>query len=1070
MTPEDYSRIRSIFLEAREYTGDERVRFLDTRLANDAIGRDYVEALLRLEIEDVPYMQKPALGESFSLETSELVEHRSERDRLPRKIGRFRILDVLGRGGMGIVYRAEQESPRREVALKILGPDLSSRTARRRFEHEAEILGRFRHPGIAQVYEAGTIDTGDGARPFFAMELIKGEHLTEHAEQAGLTTRQKLDLLLEICNAVQYAHQKGVIHRDLKPGNILVDEMGHAKILDFGVARITDGERRSVTHATDAHQVIGTLTYMSPEQIEGDTREIDTRTDVYSLGVIGHRLLTGTLPYDFADKTLAQAVRALHETDPRRPGRLKRSLRGDMEAILLKALEKDKRRRYGSAADLAEDIRRCVRQEPILARAPTWFYPLQKLVARNRAVATVLALTLVLGFCGGIISICQIVEARELAELRFEEAKKARDLAKLRFEEASRARSETDAERVKAESVRDFLLTLLIGADPIRNQGRDITLSQVVRSALVKLDQNFAGQPDLEGELRYRFGLTLHGLGHQKEAGEQLALSTDLLTEAFGDQDLATLKARKGVAVAQLDLGHYAVAERQFRELLLLIPEDGPAATESDAVELKQNLKENLAVTLFSLGRIAEAERMTREVYEFFLERDGPESRRTLMLLSDLARIHRHRGDARQAEAIYRKALSFPSSAEVPTDPWVLRTRSAHGQTLDDLGRLDESAVIQRETLALRSQTLGEMHPDTLASLHNLSSTLRRQGLLDESEELLRRAIQGRSQILGPTHPNTLISRNNLAYLLFEDDRLDEAETEYRTLVQDAASVLSPDHWQLGFYRVGLGDVLTKKDEYVEGAAHLGQGSAVLAQHFGPRHEWVRNARKNLAIIACVFVNRGDHRRAKDLYRNLFEGPCPPPDPADPWVMTQKHRYANALIRVDRPEEAAALHEENLALRKATLGERHSETLESLDSLARAYGKLGRTEESENLVRRVIRDRTEILGAIHPMTLASRNNLAYLLYDAGRLDEAEAEYRSLLKRAIRALRNDSGTLGLFRVNFGRVLVEQGNFEEAEQSLKAGFVLDPGHHRIDEARTALELLDARWKDSERSTSS
>jgi serine/threonine protein kinase len=273
------------------------------------------------------------------------------------------------------VYEAEQDQPRRAVALKVIKPGLVSSELLRRFEQESQALARLQHPAIAQIYEAGTADAGFGPQPFFAMELVRGQSLLD-ADQRRLSVRQRLELMVKICEGVQHAHQRGLIHRDLKPGNILVDETGQPKILDFGVARVTDSDL-GATRQTDVGQLVGTLAYMSPEQVLADPLELDTRSDVYALGVILYELLAGRLPYELSAQPL-EAARIIREQDPAPLSSISRVYRGDIETITAKALEKDKARRYASAAGLAADVQRYLRDEPITARPPSASYQLRK--------------------------------------------------------------------------------------------------------------------------------------------------------------------------------------------------------------------------------------------------------------------------------------------------------------------------------------------------------------------------------------------------------------------------------------------------------------------------------------------------------------------------------------------------------------------------------------------------------------------------------------------------------------------------------------------------------------------
>ncbi|MGH9660283.1 MAG: serine/threonine-protein kinase, partial [Bryobacteraceae bacterium] len=309
---------------------------------------------------------------------------------LPATIGRYRVLGLIGEGGMGAVYEAEQEQPRRTVALKVVKPGRTGPEVLRRFEHESQSLARLQHPGIAQIHEAGIADTGFGPQPWFAMEFIRGLSLLEFAKARQLSTKQRLEILIKTCEAVHHAHMRGIIHRDLKPANILVDESGQPKIVDFGVARITDGDVPSARE-TRLGDLVGTLAYMSPEQVLADPLELDARSDVYTLGVLLYELLAGRLPYQVSGR-LPQAMRAIREENPAPLGTIDRSYRGDLETVVAKALAKNKTQRYGSAADLAADLGRYLTNDPILARPPSASYQARKFAAKHkRLVGAVVA-------------------------------------------------------------------------------------------------------------------------------------------------------------------------------------------------------------------------------------------------------------------------------------------------------------------------------------------------------------------------------------------------------------------------------------------------------------------------------------------------------------------------------------------------------------------------------------------------------------------------------------------------------------------------------------------------------
>jgi eukaryotic-like serine/threonine-protein kinase len=385
VNPERLALVEEIFLAAAGCQGPARDELIRARCGDDAALRAEVESLLSHDdgtedqVLDVPLVAPAVLPRN-------LVESEGPALTPGTRIGAYTIEGVLGTGGMGVVYVAHQESPRRTVALKLLRPGVAAGALLRRIELEAELLGRLKHPGIAQIYESGRADYGMGPQPFFAMELVDGPPLNRFVQDRGLSTHARLELVVKVCDAVEHAHQKGVIHRDLKPGNILVDGTGQPKILDFGVARATDADLRVTTLRTDVGQLIGTLPYMSPEQVQGAPEEMDTRSDVYALGVIMYELLTGRLPHQLDSRSIPDAARIIREVEPERLGSVNRSLRGDVETIVAKAMDKSRERRYQSASALAEDIRRCLAGEPIEAKKDSAIYLLRKHLRRYRAL------------------------------------------------------------------------------------------------------------------------------------------------------------------------------------------------------------------------------------------------------------------------------------------------------------------------------------------------------------------------------------------------------------------------------------------------------------------------------------------------------------------------------------------------------------------------------------------------------------------------------------------------------------------------------------------------------------
>jgi WD40 repeat protein/predicted Ser/Thr protein kinase len=439
MAEENGDRIEALFHEAADLPPEERQAFLDRACAHDPELRAALVRLLaddaRLHSqEDTRFLESP-LVRAAADEAAGSADS-AGKPWLPTHLGRYRLIRLIGQGGMGAVYEAEQDLPRRTVALKVLRPGLASPSLLKRFRHESQILGRLHHPGIAQVYEAGLADDG---QPFFAMEFIRGLPLDEYAQIRAKTLQARVELLARVCDAVQHAHDQGVIHRDLKPTNILVEETGQPKVLDFGVARATDADLLTEAALTQTGQLLGTPNYMSPEQVTGDPAAIDQRADVYALGVILFELAAHRLPFRLENRPLAETARLILEADPPRLGSIDPELRGDVETIVAKALEKDRARRYSSAADLAADLRRWLVHEPILARPPSALYHLRKFAERHQGlVGGVLAtgVALVLGLVGTILFAFAEARQRGLAEQNALQAEKNAKAANLEKREA----------------------------------------------------------------------------------------------------------------------------------------------------------------------------------------------------------------------------------------------------------------------------------------------------------------------------------------------------------------------------------------------------------------------------------------------------------------------------------------------------------------------------------------------------------------------------------------------------------------------------------------------------------
>ncbi|MGB6690666.1 MAG: serine/threonine-protein kinase [Terracidiphilus sp.] len=730
----------------------------------------------------------------------------------PAFIGRYRIVRLLGEGGMGTVYEAEQEDPRRIVALKVIRPGLATAERLRRFRHESQALGRLQHPGIAQIYEASTADTGFGPQPYFAMELVRGESLDKYVESHPLKTREKLALMAKICEAVHHAHQRGLIHRDLKPGNILIDETGQPKILDFGVARLTEADAQLTTQ-TEVGQIVGTLAYMSPEQVRGEPNGIDTRSDVYSLGVILYQILAGRLPYNVSGRQLHEAVQTIRESDPSPLSSISRNYRGDVETIVGKALEKDRARRYESPAALAADIENYLSDEPILARPPSASYQLMKFARRNRALVIGVAAVFMVLVAGIAVSTTLAIRAR-----------RAEQAAIMERDRASR-------ERDRAARVTDFMTGMFKVSDPSEARGNSVTAREILDKASNEMGAGLATDPDEQSQMMQVMASTYMNLGLYPRAHELAQRALDIRRKTYGPDDPKTLESMTQVGDILEQEGHYDEAEKLDRQTL---------ATErrilgNEDPQTLDTMKALAFVTGFE-GHLDEAEKLDREQVEILTRKLGPENDKTLVARINLAGVLFGEGRSADAEIEDRKLLETARRVWGPDHPRTLQLMGNLAMALRQDGNLTEAEKLFRETLAIQQRVQGPDHPDTLFTLQNLAEVLSAQGRLAESERSYRETLKIYLRTVGPDHPDTLRQESNIAGLMLKEGRISEAEKLERDTFATQMRVLGPENPDTLASQSGLVGILIAQHRYEEAEKMARQNYEVQLRTQGPQH------------------------------------------------------------------------------------------------------------------------------------------------------------------------------------------------------------------------------------------
>ena len=794
--------------------------------------------LLRAHETNAGFLETPALG--IELAWGEFEPEAAQPP--PARIGRYTLQVELGRGGMGVVYRATQESPQRTVALKVVDGARATPERLRRFEHEAELLARLSHPGIAQVFEAGTVQENGRTRAFMAMELVAGEDLRRHART--LDPRARLVLLVRIAEAVAHAHQKGIVHRDLKPENILVDAHGAPRIVDFGVARWIGAASELASLHTAAGHIIGTPWYMSPEQLAGEADAADTRSDVYALGVIGHELFSGALPYALAAKPLAEVARIIRDVAPAR-------LAGDtlpfpdLATVLAKCLAKEPERRYGSASELAADLARVLAHEPVSARPPSGLYLLSKFVRRNRALALtsgLALLALVLGLAGFALQAQRVAGQRD-------RARAAEALAEQRLLAMQR-------ERDKFEHGFAFLNEMLRSVDPNRD-GQDVRVADLLQRAGQTLADAFPSEPRLEADLRRALGGSWRALGGREEALHELGLALELLEKSgdAGELDLA----RNDVALLLTELGRYDEALPLYRSALAR--QQALLGTGARETLVTTN---NLAALQQRRGELAGAESLFRAVLagESAVSADAEAARLFGSARRGLADLLEDRGELAEACTLLAQGLERLRTHFGERDTDVLATLANLAALEASSGALELAIGHLRSCLAGYAELLPAGHPSVLTLQNNLGTLLVRARRFDEGEALLAQALEGRRKTLGPEHASTLTTASNLGGAWLDLGRLAEAETLLADTRAALLRTLPPGHWMPHATGVRLAECWSRMGRKGEARELAEESLSALRAALGAQSEKTRSA---ATLAARLAGELGDPGRAQAL-------------------------------------------------------------------------------------------------------------------------------------------------------------------------------------------------------------
>ncbi len=837
----EFQRVKEIFLAAVGQPDlTEREAWLRSECAEDETVRRQVEALLGRHDIVGNFLEPPGLESSDTpdpdAETFPRNHSSTPNDAVGSYIGPYQLLEQLGEGGMGTVYLAEQVHPiKRRVALKVIKAGMDSAQVIARFEQERQALELMDHPHIAKVLDAGMTDA---KHPYFVMELVQGVPVTRYCDQERLTPRERLELFIPVCLAVQHAHQKGVIHRDLKPSNVLVatyDGKPVPKVIDFGIAKATGRSLAERSLYTEVGVIVGTLEYMAPEQAELNNVDIDTRADVYSLGVLLYELLTGSLPFtakQLRGAGFGEMLRMIKEVEPPKPSTklsssdalpsiaanrnlepatLTRLVRGELDWIVMKALEKDRNRRYETASSVALDVQRYLNGEVVAAAPPSAAYRAKKFVRRNRGpvlASAAVVVALIAGIVGTTIGLIGQTRQRVIAE-------EQRTLAEDR-------QKEFEQQAAIASAVTQFQFEMMESASPSRS-GEKVTVLQVMLAAVKDMDSGkLKDKPLVEANVREMIGSTFHVLGRDKEAEPNLREALRLRRSA-SKSPWWIARAIGRLAVTLQELSQLDEAEALMREAVEIRRTISSAGNPETAQSLA-----DLGMLLQVKGKYAEAETVCREavdIYRQCLPAGHPDIVDSLGKLGWLLQLM---GKYAESEVLCREALDIRRRNLPTAHPDIAQSLNHLGAVLAKSGRPEQAEPLFREMLEIDRKSLPEGHHRIGQSMNNLASALHKQGKISEAEHLLREGLEHRRKSLPAGHPYIAQSLKNVAAILTEQGKYAEAEPLAREGLAIRRKALPAGHPDIAGSLQSLGALLRDQGKFADGEAALLEAEKIL--------------------------------------------------------------------------------------------------------------------------------------------------------------------------------------------------------------------------------------------------
>ncbi len=832
--PEHFATVRRLFDTAVEMPKAER----DTWLATQAATKETIAEVRSLLDADDNRTSRPILDKQA---LPDLGSFSSVTQPAGRRIGNFVLLRVLGSGGMGTVYEATQDRPQRSVALKMLRQGFSNERSRRRFEFEAEVLGRLRHPGIAQVLEAGTFEEDEQRHPYFAMEYVAGARpLDSYVSESKPSRGTVLALFTKICEAVHYGHQRGVIHRDLKPANILIDEDGNPKIIDFGIARVTDHNETEEALLTETGQILGTLQFMSPEQLTPGQDNIDTRVDVYALGIVLYHLITGRAPFDINRTALGTAADIICNQTPPRPSVITReSSAYDLDWIVLKAIEKDPANRYPSASELAQDIARFQANQPVVAGPPSASYRARKFVARNRTLVIASAICLV-----------TIISSAVSATVGWNRAVRAETIAKEDKRRAERAeaiartnREKAEAEALTQQETNRLMRQILAGAHHT-GKGKDVRLVELLESASHRLENFHSTKPETELSLHNALASSYLTIEELEAAERELETALAIIEAQFPNPTRTTLAVTTNYAVLALKRGEHSKAEAWLTKgktgRIELLGAQSPEVAESNLIlATLYNQREEFELAAASARAAMESFELAGT--DFTLE--------AIRSRSALAQTLYDGGKTKLAIPLIRRAAERARQEIGERHSVTLLVLNNYVTIMRGTAEPDELIKVMSQVLEICNHNFGEGHPKSLRALNNLASVLQDKGRLADAIATYRKIVTIHESSPDRGRATGLIARNNLAVVLQRKGEFAESRQVFEALLVDCTGRIPTGHWLLAVFHKGYGVCLGRLGEHAAAEKELLGALAILEPKFGDKDRRVIKARAALAVV-----------------------------------------------------------------------------------------------------------------------------------------------------------------------------------------------------------------------------